>query len=457
MSLFRARALSRPQRSTAAFPRSGIQARPAGIAAVLAMLAFVPDLQARAGEVLEVAEGIYVATGFGPSNSTVIAGEDAAILIDAHHSAAAANRAAAAYREHVDLPFAAVIYTHGDQSHVAGAAAFTSRYFAPNVYARANYVLRRSVIGAEAHKRRQRLKGLLLDEAQRAPTPIDPLPAEQDSGDRYLPPDSLFYGDRYRLHISGVRLELVAAPGETRDQLYAWLPQRKALIAGGNFYPAFPGDLDGIGGSGADLEQWARSLDRMRSERAEVLIPGHLQPLVGAQVIDRALADYAAALRFILDETLRGIDAGLGPEELAAAIRLPETLASSPVLEQSHGALDWAVRSVYARRMGWFDGVAGSLAPLSPRTLAWRLRELASGSIPLDQALDNALLLTDYRWASYLADQLMLTEPSQPRHVERKAQALEGMARGVENPRARNYLLSTAKELRLNAPRPLAP
>ena len=457
MSRFRARARARPQRPPVEFPRREMRARPAGIAVLLAVLIFFFHPQARAGEVVEVAEGIYVATGFGPSNSTVIAGEDAAILIDAHHSAAAANRAAAAYRERVELPFAAVIYTHGDQSHVAGAAAFTGRYFAPNVYARANYVLRRSITGAEAHKRRQRLKGLLLDEARRAAIPIDPLPVEPDSEDRYLAPDSPFYGDRYRLRISGVMLELVAAPGETEDQLYVWLPQRKALIAGGNFYPVFPGDLEGIGAPGADLEQWARSLDRMRSERAEVLIPGHLQPLVGAQAIDRALADYAAALRFILDETLRGIDAGLGPEELAAAIRLPEALASSPVLEQSHGALDWAVRSVYARRMGWFDGDAGSLAPLSPRTLAWRLRGLASGSIPLDQALDNALLLTDYRWAAYLADQLMLTEPSQPRHVERKARALEGMAQSLENPQARNYLLSTAKELRLNAPRPLTP
>ncbi len=428
------------------------RARLAGVAVLLAALAFLPAPRGLAGEVLEVAEGVYLATGFGPSNSTLIAGEDAAILIDAHHSGAAAERAASAYRQRVELPFAAVIYTHGDQAHVAGAAAFTGSYFAPNVYARSNFRLRRNVVGVEARKRRQRQKGLLLGQGKRAVAVIDPAPAEEDTGDRYLPPDSLFYGDRYRLRISGVMVELVAAPGETQDQLYVWLPERKVLIAGGNFYQAFPGDLDGIGDQAADFEQWARSLDRMRAEKAEVLIAGHLQPLFGAAAIDRALADYAAALRFVLDETLRGIDAGLGPGELAAAIRLPPDLASSPVLAQSHGTLSWAVRSVYARHMGWFDGKPGSLVPFAPRTLAWRLHELASGGISLDEALDNALLLTDYRWAAYLADQLMLIEPLEARHAERKARALEGLARGLENPQARNYLLSAAKELRLNGP-----
>ena len=428
------------------------RARLAGTAAVLAALLFLPAPRAWAGEVIEVADGVYLATGFGPSNSTLIAGEDAAILVDAHQSGAAAERAASAYRQRVELPFAAVIYTHGDRSHVAGAAAFTGSYFAPNVYARSNFSLRRSVTGVEARKRRQRQKGLLLGQEQRAVAVIDPLPAEEDAGDRYLPPDSLFYGDRYRLRISGVMVELVAAPGETQDQLYVWLPERKVLITGGNFYQAFPGDLDGIGDQAADFEQWARSLDRMRAEKAEVLIAGHLQPLFGAAAIDRALADYAAALRFVLDETLRGIDAGLAPGELAAAIRLPPNLASSPVLAQSHGTLGWAVRSVYARHMGWFDGKPGSLVPFAPRTLAWRLHELASGAISLDAALDNALLLRDYRWAAWLADQLMLIEPQEMRHAERKARALEGMARDLENPQARNYLLSAARELRLNGP-----
>lgn len=422
------------------------------LSAALAVLALLAAQKALAEEVIEVAEGVYVAIGFGPSNSTLIAGEEVAILVDAHHSAAAAARAAAAYRERVKLPFAAVIYTHGDRDHVSGAAAITGRYFVPDVYARGNFRLRRSINGVEARLRRQRQKGVLLSEAERAATLIDPLPPGEDSRDSYLPPVKLIHGDRYRMNIDGLALELVAAPGETQDQLYVWLPDRKVLIAGGNFYPAFPGDLDGTGDNAVDLEQWAWSLDRMRAEKAEVLVPGHLQPLTGAAVIDRALADYAAALLFVRDETLRGIDAGLGPDELAAAIRLPPELVASPVLAQTHGTLQWAVRSAYARHMGWFDGEPASLVPLSPRTLAWRLHELADGNFSLDEALDNALMLTDYGWAAYLADQLMLIQPLEERHVERKAQALEGMARSMENPQARNYLLSAAKELRLNAP-----
>ena len=430
--------------------RSAGAVLPAG--ALAAALAFFHAACGLAGEIVEAAEGVYAAIGFGPSNSVVIAGEDAAILIDAHHSAAAAGRAAAAYREVVELPFAAVIYTHGDRSHVAGAAAFTGRLLLPGIYARSNFRLRREAASVEALRRRQRQKGLLLGDRQRSSTLIDPLPEEADSGGRYLPPDRLIHSDRYRLRLAGVSLELIAAPGEVQDHLYVWLPERKVLVTGANFHQAFPGSLDGIGSRAADLEEWARSLDRMRAERAEVLIPGHTPPLFGADAIDRALADYAAALRFVRDATLRGIDAGLGPDELAAAIRLPAGLAASPVLAETHGTLAWAVRSVYARELGWFDGEASGLVPLSPRTLAWRLRELAESNLSLDAALDGALLLRDYRWAAYLADQLMQIDPREPRHARRKASALEGMAEDVSNPQARNYLLSSAKELRLDTP-----
>ncbi len=420
--------------------------------ALAAALALCHAPRVLSGEIVKAAEGVYAAIGFGPSNSVVIAGEDAAILIDAHHAAAAAEKAAAAYREVVDLPFAAVIYTHGDRNHVAGAAAFTGRLLLPDVYARSNFSLRRSPAGVEALRRRQRQKGLLLDDGQRSPTLIDPLPQGADAADRYLPPDKLIHGDRFRLRLAGVNLELVAAPGEARDHLYAWLPERKVLITGANFHRAFPGNLDGIGDHGTDIEEWARSLDRMRAERAEVLIPGHTRPLFGAEAIDRALADYAKALRFVEFATLRGIDGGLGPDELAAAIRLPPLLAASEVLAQNHGTLEWAVRSVYARHMGWFDGEAAELVSFPPQTLAWRLRELTESDLTLDAALDGALLLKDYRWAAWLADQLMQIEPDEVRHAERKARALEGMAVEVDNPQARNYLLSAAKELRLELP-----
>lgn len=423
---------------------------PAG--ALAAALAFLHAPCAISGEIVKAAEGVYAAIGFGSSNSVVIAGEDAAILIDAHHAAAAAEEAAVAYREVVDLPFAAVIYTHGDRSHVAGAAAFTGRLLLPGIYARRNFSLRRQAAGVEALRRRQRQKGLLLDDGQRSPTLIDPLPPGADIPDRYLPPDQLIHGDRLRLRLAGMHLELVAASGEAQDHLYVWLPERKVLIAGANFHQGFPGSLDGLGAPGRDLEEWARSLDRMRAERAEVLIPGHTRPLFGAQAIDRALADYAAALRFIEAATLRGIDDGLGPDELAAAIRLPPLLAASEVLAQNHGTLEWAVRSVYARHMGWFDGEAAGLVPFPPRTLAWRLRELAESNLTLDAALDGALLLKDYRWAAWLADQLRQIEPDEARHAERKARALEGMAAEIGNPQARNYLLSAAKELRLALP-----
>ena len=53
-------------------------------------------------------------------------------------------------------------------------------------------------------------------------------------------PTHTFDTERVRLEIAGVELELVAAPGETADQLYVWLPEQRVVFAGDNFYQSWP-------------------------------------------------------------------------------------------------------------------------------------------------------------------------------------------------------------------------
>ena len=43
-----------------------------------------------------------------------------------------------------------------------------------------------------------------------------------------------------KFEVGGVRIELHEAHGETHDQLFVYLPDRNVLLAGDNFYSAFP-------------------------------------------------------------------------------------------------------------------------------------------------------------------------------------------------------------------------
>ncbi len=63
--------------------------------------------------------------------------------------------------------------------------------------------------------------------------------ARSESGRRTIQPTLLFDEPRKKLEIAGVSLELVAAPGETADQLYVWLPEQRIVFAGDNFYQSW--------------------------------------------------------------------------------------------------------------------------------------------------------------------------------------------------------------------------
>ena len=40
--------------------------------------------------------------------------------------------------------------------------------------------------------------------------------------------------------IDGVQLEMVRLPGESEEEIMIWLPQKKVLCCGDNFYGCFP-------------------------------------------------------------------------------------------------------------------------------------------------------------------------------------------------------------------------
>ena len=64
-------------------------------------------------------------------------------------------------------------------------------------------------------------------------------------------------------------MKLVHTPGETDDQLYVWLPEKRVLMPGDNFYRAFP-NLYAIRGTPyRDVRKWISSLDEMIAEWAE--------------------------------------------------------------------------------------------------------------------------------------------------------------------------------------------
>ncbi|MFN3512717.1 MAG: alkyl sulfatase dimerization domain-containing protein [Phenylobacterium sp.] len=448
------------------------------IAAVLAALApglalaadpaprIAPSLEAHATEfappkVYEPTPGVFSAVGYGIANSIMVVGKTGVVIIDTTDSLEEAKKVWAEFEPRAGgKPVVGVIYTHNHNDHINGAAAFP--------LARGAKVIAHATLVREAAKwngvaapavaaRAARMYGVFLPKG----TPdgfvnvgIGPYLSAFGGGGAggFVPPNTVFE-DRLEIRLGGERFVLEHAPGETEDQILVWMPDRKILFPGDNIYKAFPNLYTIRGTSYRDPVQWAASLDRMRALKAEVMVPSHTRPLVGAAEIERTLTNYRDAIRFTHDQAVRWMNAGLTPDEIAARVKLPAHLAADPYLAEHYGTVEWSVRSVVDGYMGWFGGDPAFLSFDDPQARSTEIVALAGGAGPALAAAERALAERRWKWAAELSNHIARADPAAKAAADAlQARALRQLGYDSVSPNGRNYYLQRAAELEGKAP-----
>jgi len=159
---------------------------------------------------------------------------------------------------------------------------------------------------------------------------------------------------RYEFEQGGRRFEVISTPGgETLCSVVVWMPKEKVVFTGNLFGPVFlavPNLVTTRGDKPRLIENYLPSLDRVRNLGAELLITGHGEPIRGAATIRAALDKMHAAMTYIKDNTLAGMNAGKDVRTLMREIQLPDTLK----IGEFHGKVSWAVRSIFEEHSGWF-------------------------------------------------------------------------------------------------------
>lgn len=447
---------------------AGCRAREDAARDAAAVPAATAQLAAQAAQfprgVVEVAPGVHVATGYGLANSVMIVGDGGVVIVDTMESAEAAAEVRDAFRRISSAPVRAIVYTHNHADHVFGAATLAGDD-RPEVIAHATFRAEFDRIVTATRettwRRAMRQFGTRLPDEDSLNCGIGP--ALRHRGEETLAtlaPTRTFDGERAAMEFAGVRLELLHAPGETPDQIVVWLPDRRVLVAGDNYYQSFP-NLYAIRGTAyRDVMLWVRSIDRMRELGADVLVPMHTLPVRGADEVRERLTDYRDAIQFVHDQTVRGMNAGRGPLDIAATLRLPPSLASKPWLAEHYGRVDWSSRGIFDGYLGWFGGDAADLSPLTAAERASRTAALAGGSERLREAASAALQRGDARWALELAGHLVALGEGGMRDdaMRIRAAALRALAAREPSANGRNYYLTQALEAEervvLDAPDP---
>ncbi len=184
----------------------------------------------------------------------------------------------------------------------------------------------------------------------------------------YRYPDEL-YRDQHTLTVGGETWELHHDKGETDDATWVWNPDRKVLCTGDLFIWASPNC-----GNPQKVQryprEWAIGLRKMAALGAEVLLPGHGFPIIGADRIALALGDTAELLESLVDQTLELMNAGARLDDIVHTVQAPAAPPRPPYLRPVYDEPEFVVRNLWRLYGGWYDGNPAHLKPATDAALA---------------------------------------------------------------------------------------
>lgn len=328
-----------------------------------------------------LAEGVHLLPLFG--NATCIDTGDGLVVVDTC-ARGRGPRLLEMIRALSDAPIRYVIYTHGHLDHAFGVWALLE----------------------EAERRGRPRPVIVAHEAVRArfdryremapyTDAINRIQFAVPAGQRIIAPErfhypDVVYRDRLTLPVGGLTFELTHAKGETDDATWVWVPERRVACAGDLFLWSCPNIGNPFKVQRYEVE-WAEALESIAACRPEAMAPGHGPGLVGAEGVRAACLDTARALRWLHDEVVRRLNAGMWPEEILEEVAaLPDDLAAKPYLAPTYGCPTFVVHGILRRYHGWFDGNAAHLFPSPRRRIAREIVDLGGEAALLARARAHA-------------------------------------------------------------------
>ena len=409
-----------------------------------------------AQKVYKVADNVYSAVGWQLGNVAMIEAPEGLIIIDTGESVSESRKIMAEFRKITDKPVKAVVYTHFHPDHINGVKAFVSEEQARSgevlIIAHetllANVVAQGALVGPILSVRSGYSFGAALpaSDHQQMNAGIGPLAKAEAS--TFIAP-TLTFKDKLDTRIAGLDLQFLHVPSEAPDEIIVYLPDNRVLISAEvEQGPTLPNIHTLRGTKFRDPVVWVESLDRLRAFQAEHMVPLHGRPISGAQNVEEVLRMTRDGIAYIHDQTVRWMNKGLTPNELAEKVKLPPHLAGyTPYLREYYGTVKHSVRQIYNGYLGWFQGDPVDLDPLPAADKAQRLVTLMGGREKVLLAAGEAYLSGDYQWAAELASYAIRIDHEDTLARDIKARSFRKLGYANMNINWRNWYLMSAMEL----------
>lgn len=419
-----------------------------------------PELKAHTNlfkkKIYKIGENVYSAVGWAPANTIMIEGEDGVVLVDVGREIESASEVKREFGKITQKPIKAIILTHFHPDHIHGMKAWLSEADVKdnNIDIYAHERLLDSLAGQSVQlgpilsMRTRYTFGAFLSPEDRKDMNIALGPLTKVGTFTFISP-TITMKDRLDITVSGIRMQLIHVPSEAPDEIIIYLPDSRILLSAEVIQgPTFPNLYPLRGSKFRDPVLWFKSIDVMRSLKADHMVPGHGQPVFGESDVEEVLRMYRDGIQYLHDQTLRYMNRGLTPNELAQKVAFPPHLENyKPYLRQYYGTIKHCVRDIYYGYLGWFQGDPLTLDPIPEKEQSTRLVELMGGRDTVLQEAEKVYNEGDLQWAAELATHLIRIDHSDMAARNIKAASFRNLGYAQMNINWRNWYLTSAMEL----------
>ncbi len=413
----------------------------------------------------QVTDRVYQVRGFDISNMTLIEGERGVIVIDPLISAEVARAAFDLYRAHRgDRPVTAMIYTHSHTDHYGGVRGVLDEARVATgevpVVAPARFleeVVSEAVLAGTAMVRRGQFQfGPTLPKGPRGQVDAG-LGKTTSRGTVTLIPPTLTITEPLETHrIDGVEIVFQLTPEtEAPAEMHMYYPALRALNLAENATHNLHNLYPIRGAQVRDANAWAKYIDEARDRFGrvtDVAFAQHHWPVWGTERVLDFLAAQRDLYKFLHDQTVRLMNHGFKPAEIAERLALPRGHAATWHVRGYYGTLSHNSKSVYQRYLGWYDANPANLNPLPPVERGRKYVEYMGGADAVLRRAREDFGRGEYRFVAEAMSHVVFADPGNVDARRLGADALEQMGYAAESAIWRNAYLQGALELRGGRP-----
>ncbi len=412
----------------------------------------------------QISDKIYQVRGFDLANMTVIEGQTGWIIVDPLTTAETAKVALDFVNEKLgERPVSAILFTHSHIDHFGGALGIVSNDELAQrpipIVAPAGFMEEATsenvVAGMAMGRRSMFMYGKRLPKSERGHIGSG-LGKEPAFGSFGILEPNLTISEPTETHvIDGVDFEFQVVSGsEAPSEFTFYIPKYKAWC-GAEMVSRTMHNLYTLRGAKVrDALKWSSYINDAieYAEKSELYFGSHHWPIWESDKIINFLKAQRDTYKYIHDQSVRMLNAGLTPDEIAEELTLPPSLAKNFSNRGYYGTVKHNAKAIYQGYMGWFDGNPAHLDPL-PRTVSSsKYIDMMGGA---DQVLSKAQESFDrgeYRWVAELLNHLVFSEPDNQAARALLANTYDQLGYQAESGPWRDVYLTGAYELRHGGP-----